>query len=496
MDENNELNKEEQSLNDKESKEKEEEEKKNININNNNNEPEEERIVLSSKIIWIMFSFIVGTMLLGSVDGGVIPASNNQMMKEMDINESQYGLFSTFGTLGGLLGALVVATIIGKYNRKYLTAGSLFLLSLSLYIPILTTSYIPNLLIRGFSGLGSAFLNIYMNIWCDQFGLPKNRTMMITMIALGSPVGTLAGFGLQTLIGNWKVCFAINATLMVGLGICFLLCPELYFSNTLKLVKGTDNYEAIKNFIKLEQIKETSVKKSLIKLGNNLKKILCEGVFLFTTLGESVSIFAINIVQYWCTNYMQHVLGVDDEKQLFILFSFMCATGPPLGFLSGGITGTMIGGYAKKGAIVLVVIYSLVAGIIGGFSIFANSGWTYAISMWLYLMFVCATVPLQVGIVINSLSQELKGDGNAIFKFLSSLIGSLPSAYIYGKIDENTSYKRLAMLVTLSYMFIGFLWNIVALGFRFRVEDEEESEKLKVDIYENNNDEGIKENEE
>ena len=87
-------------------------------------------VILSYKLIWTMFGLIVCTMIFPSIDGGVIPASNNQMMKDMHISESQYGLFSTFGTIGSLVGALVISTFIGKYNRKYLLPFILMIFSL------------------------------------------------------------------------------------------------------------------------------------------------------------------------------------------------------------------------------------------------------------------------------------------------------------------------------------------------------------------------------
>jgi hypothetical protein len=37
-------------------------------------------------------------------------------------------------------------------------------------------------------------VSIYLPVWCDQFGMKNKKTMMISLIQVGSPLGVVAGY--------------------------------------------------------------------------------------------------------------------------------------------------------------------------------------------------------------------------------------------------------------------------------------------------------------
>jgi hypothetical protein len=41
---------------------------------------------------------------------------------------------------------------------------------------------------------------IYLPLWCDQFGMKNKKTMMISFIQAGSPLGVVSGYYLTSLI--------------------------------------------------------------------------------------------------------------------------------------------------------------------------------------------------------------------------------------------------------------------------------------------------------
>lgn len=438
-----------------------------------NSSEQQETIQLSSKVVWFTFGLILAVSICPALDGGIIPASDTDIMRDLNIKQANFGLFSSGEYFGRLFGSILFTIIIGKCNRKYLLTATLIFKSLCVIVPVFTFKYLPNLAARIASGAGQVFFNIYMPIWCDQYGLVQHRTIMVTLTSLGNPVGVLLGFGFQTLIKRWYWCFAIEGILMVALAIIFLFSPSLYYTVNLELKEGTQTYEAYLKKNNEEDYKPCCEKtKEFMK---NLKIILSNPIFIFSGLANALEMFGVDIIQFWGKNYMEQVIGITNPTLKFILFGFICAFGPPIGFILGGFTGSYVGGYAKKWCIVLCVVYSFICGIFGTFSIFPRTGWGLAVVLWAYLLFDCACVPLTIGIVIHSLPNHLKGDGFSVVNFIINLVGNFPSAFIYGLIDEHTKYKKLAMVSCLSVAYIGFIFTVISMGFRFRIKDEDEN---------------------
>lgn len=37
-------------------------------------------------------------------------------------------------------------------------------------------------------------MSIYLPVWCDQFGFKNKKTLMITFVQIGAPLGVVIGF--------------------------------------------------------------------------------------------------------------------------------------------------------------------------------------------------------------------------------------------------------------------------------------------------------------
>ena len=116
-----------------------------------------------------------------------------------------------------------------------------------------------------------------------------------------------------------------------------------------------------------------------------------------------------------------------------------------------------------------------------------TGGWSFAIIMWLFVVFVSAGIPLQSGIVLHSLAPELKADGYSFEHFLVNLTGKFPSAYVYGIIDENTSINKLAMAVCLGYVFVSSILTLIAYCCKPDVEQKIEELQDPIKEVENDN---------
>ena len=466
--------------------------------------PDTQGIKLSKQIRWIIFITLAAISTLSNLDGGIIPAATEEMQTDMGIGPAEIGVFGSIDYLGRIIGSLIFVAIINTMNRRMILIATLFIKGISLFIPRIqdyNKSYTVNLLCRGISGFSQVYYTIYLPVWCDQYGPKKSKTIMITVTQLGLPLGIVLGFGMATLIGkkNWVLCFNIEGIILGALGIICFFFPQLYFSNTLMLVDGSndrmqempskDEEEEEPNIPNIDPdskspssiYREGEVKKKK-KSGiiQNICTIIREPVFLFTGLANSVVFFGMAVIQFWGANYMENVVGVKDQFVLLYVFSLICITGPPAGIILGGVIGSKIGGYTVRKAIVICVglcVMSCVFALI--ITLDSKHVAYFGVMVWLYFFFSGATTPLETGIVISSLPERLRGDGFSVMNFILNLIGNLPASSVYGLIYQSTehTHNTYAMFFTMSYNVIGLLFVILGMVYRLKKNDKDEEPK-------------------
>ena len=89
-------------------------------------------------------------------------------------------------------------------------------------------------------------------------------------------------------------------------------------------------------------------------------------------------------------------------------------------------------------------------------------------------------IPIITGSIISSLPPRLRGDGFSVMNFLLNFTGNLPASSAYGAIYEVTkdTHSTWAMMFTMAYNCVGFIFVVFAMIFRLRKKDEEEPKKL------------------
>ena len=78
--------------------------------------------------------------------------------------------------------------------------------------------------------------------------------------------------------------------------------------------------------------------------------------------------------------------------------------------------------------------------------------------------------PLETGIIIDALPERLRGDGFSVMNFFLNILGNLPAASVYGMIYEKTkvNFPHMAMIITMSYNIVGFVFVLLGMVFRFK----------------------------
>ncbi len=149
-----------------------------------------------------------------------------------------------------------------------------------------------------------------------------------------------------------------------------------------------------------EEIKNDNIKTSIkIKIKffcNNVLKLFKQKVYIFCVLSVSVFNFISTAIQYWVSDHLSKVMKFE-ENEIFICFVITCVTAPALGVISGGYIVQKFGGYEVKKSIIICLIFSITASIIGIFIVIPEDIIGFSFVLWIYLFFGGAVIPNLIG---------------------------------------------------------------------------------------------------
>ena len=464
------------------------------NINDEKNEDTQDlftdKIQINNKARITIYIILVLISTFSSCDGGIIPQQTKGIKLDFEnieisenstetdnIEDSKVGFFGSSDYIGRVFGALIFTVIMGKYNRKILLVSTLIFKALTLIIALFTKSFYINVIARILSGISQVFFTTYFPVWCDQYGKENKRVIMVSMIQLGNPLGIIIGYGLNSFCKlfesyqyrAWRISFGIEGIILIVSGFFIFSFKNFYFSQNFVLINDNEGKE---------ESKSDTTNNSLF---TNIFKILCNKIFLFTTLSNSVAFFGMGVVQYWGDKYMEKVLNMNDR---FFAFAGLCLLGPILGIVFGGYVCDKLGGYQKRNSMVFIIIIMIVSSIISSLIAIHKIKSLFIILTGSYLLFLCAAMPPESGIIISSLENNLRGDGFALSNCLLNLLGSFPSSYVFSIIsdifNQNLSkekvdqyeYYRYAWMISMLYNLIGLLFIIIAGISRFKIKGD------------------------
>ena len=427
--------------------------------------------------IFIILSIVA---ILSSLDGGIIPQQNEIIKADFGGDgEERVGLFGSIDYIGRVFGSFIFTSIMGRINRKMILVVSLFFKTVTMAIPIITKNYEFNIVARCLSGISQVFYPTYLPVWCDQYAKKKLKAIWVTIVQIGNPIGIILGYGLGMLSqvifsgSTWAYCFLIEGILLAICAVIIIFFDNIYFSEKFVLVDDSKG-------------KEVRGDKTF-KLFRNLRQIMCNPIFLFSSLCNSVAFFGIGVVQYYGDKYMDKVLEIGGSIR-FILFGLVCLLGPTSGMVFGGIICSKLGGYINRKSMTFVLISMAVASAVSMCIACHNINGLFVAAGWIYLFGIGAVVPPISGIIISCLEQNLRGDGFSICNCFNNLIGSFPSSYVFSLLvdafsqkDEKDRYKY-AWMISMCYNFVGLIYVIIAGIFRYRIKgdlSETDAEKNK-----------------
>ena len=453
----------------------------NIKSDNKNNP----NILISKSDRWYVYTLLVISNIFIQMDHGSIPASTWNLYKIFNSNQ-EIGLFGSFVFIGNLVGALIYFYLINIYQRKKLLINSMFLISICLITFILTTNTLFLLLNRGILGIFQSYFVIYLPLWCNQYGITNQRSIMLSIGQLTTPLGVFVGYliaseciSINENIG-WKFSFVIQSVIIVIMIFLLFRVSESLFETKYVSYKDERNITDVTFFKLSESIiidQDTNIS-DIINI-SYFKQIFSHKVYVLSILSISCLYYAVTGVQYWAGDYMNRILKVHSPQKRLLYFSIICFTSPTLGVICAGYSVNRLKhGYNNirvYNYCFVLSIFTFVTGIISAFMSKVN---LFILFTWLAFFFGGAIMPILTGIIITSLPQHLRASGNSLQLFFGTLLGYLPAPYIYGALEDyfddggKKSYFSNMVVLFLCVILLGYSRKIKYE----KIEDDNEYE--------------------
>ena len=453
----------------------------NIKSDNKNNP----NILISKSDRWYVYTLLVISNIFIQMDHGSIPASTWNLYKIFNSNQ-EIGLFGSFVFIGNLVGALIYFYLINIYQRKKLLINSMFLISICLITFILTTNTLFLLLNRGILGIFQSYFVIYLPLWCNQYGITNQRSIMLSIGQLTTPLGVFVGYliaseciSINENIG-WKFSFVIQSVIIIIMIVLLFRVSESLFETKYVSYKDERNITDVTFFKLSESIiidQDTNIS-DIINI-SYFKQIFSHKVYVLSILSISCLYYAVTGVQYWAGDYMNRILKVHSPQKRLLYFSIICFTSPTLGVICAGYSVNRLKhGYNNirvYNYCFVLSIFTFVTGIISAFMSKVN---LFILFTWLAFFFGGAIMPILTGIIITSLPQHLRASGNSLQLFFGTLLGYLPAPYIYGALEDyfddggKKSYFSNMVVLFLCVILLGYSRKIKYE----KIEDDNEYE--------------------
>ena len=185
-------------------------------------------------------------------------------------------------------------------------------------------------------------------------------------------------------------------------------------------------------------------------------------------------------IHYWCADYMRHVIGVNDSKIIFISYTIVCVLGPfGAVFINSFVTSCLKGGYDKPNAPYLLFGLHVISSILGLILPFVVNLYSFCFILMSFLIFDASDLTFVNGLIMNSVSSDLKGNAFSITNMFSMLITSGPAPLIYGAVNDyfkpygHQNYGMLFLMICNSLVLIIMAYFICVSN-----QDKKKNEKL------------------
>ena len=481
-------------------------------------------VPLSRKMRWSVFITLISISILSDLDQGILSSTTSILLKDFKMTDRELGGLGGMIFLGTAIGCVFSFTLINKFNRKYLLLGTMSFDVLSLFLTTQTTNLALLYFCRVIVGFTVSFLNIYVPVWSDQFGIHKHKSIFLSIIHLSSNFGYLFGYVLGILMG-WENSFYLeNIIIIIHIVVIFMFLPDKYFSMNLMplkakfelynkketLNKKENQIEKDKKLIKdindinlnintfddeeknqnltdnknkeeekkvileednnslFEDIKKKNQDISKESILSHIKVLIKSPIFILMNITLASMFIIVSAVQFWINDYLEYGLLIEDENKRLYAFAFVVITSPPAGIILGGILSGKVGGYDTEKAIYIPLITSFFVCIIANIAPLTSNVFIFLPFFWIYLFLGSVLLPVANGIILVSVDKKYAGSANSVSTLIYNILGRLPGPNLYAffKSQINDKHSRIPFWLLLNMSIPGFIAVLICVKFQ------------------------------
>lgn len=454
----------------------------------------------------IIFFLIFLINMIINFDHGMIPAATTTLKLNLNLNNFQLGIIGSLVYLGLVLGALSAGFLYQNYSPKWVVSIALIMSSFFLYFFTITENIIWMGMCRVGCGFFQVFCLIYFPVWVDEYGVKNLRTIWLSFLQLGVPLGTMLGYLVEAICINsnldlsqgmenneeangdsrkeiminttWKNGFYIQIMVILILVVFLIFTPDKFFSknyrrSNIDTEKFREEYEiqlkTDENTFSTKYYKHKAYKtirrdKEVNKYGR-LSEYSIYSIIDQNDEGDGLSyielmkdlfdnkVYVFTLLSICCLMFI--ITGIQfwisdymiiilkvKRETVFLSYIIVCISAPVLGVLFGGYIIQNAGGYTTPLAMEICLKYAIYAACFGVFTSFLNNYIVFISLIWLLLFFGASIVPGLTGIMLSSLGDYSKEVANSITHLCYNLFGYLPSPLLYGLICSFTGGEK------------------------------------------------------
>lgn len=146
------------------------------------------------KLIFLLI-FLINIII--NFDHGAIPAATTTLMTNLNLDHVAIGVLGSLVFLGLTLGACCAGPLFNNYAPKWIVSAGIIAANLFLYYFTQATTAVGLGICRVGCGFFQVFCLIYFPVWVDHFGVYESRTMWLSFLQLGAPLGTMLGYVIE-----------------------------------------------------------------------------------------------------------------------------------------------------------------------------------------------------------------------------------------------------------------------------------------------------------
>ena len=197
------------------------------------------KIYLSRYVRMILFFLLIIFSVIIDLDAGIIVSSYKSFTQDLHMSDFQFGSLNSITTIGKILALLFYMLIINKNHRKFIVVTTSTFQGIGFFLYFINDNYYYIAFVKFITSISKVFINIYMPVWVDQFGIKKYKTLLLTIVYMVTSYGRIVGAWIGTVLFNneWKKAFVCCGFIFFILSISLFTVPQKYYSTKYMIVE-------------------------------------------------------------------------------------------------------------------------------------------------------------------------------------------------------------------------------------------------------------------